>query len=287
MRFNLFNPRPDDWHAVEDARAIIASAIAEHRPTYVFALYSGGRDSWCSTRIASEHPAFHGAVFINTGTGTAAAVNFIRETGPAFGGTFLELHAPAGHTMADIVMQHGFPGPAQHPRVYVRLKERALDDLVRTYKAKRSDRIMLITGVRESESTRRMGRVEPVTRDGAAVWVAPLISWEERDKVGYLAEHEAPVNPCWETLGRSGECNCGAFAGPGEEAVLREKHPDMNVLLDNWADFARHHGKPSVWGQSPARAWDGDDPQQFSISICDACEFKAIDRELRRRMEAA
>jgi len=90
-RFDMLNPRPADWHPENDARAILDAAIAEHEPSQVYVLFSGGRDSWCAARIACEHPRFSGVVFINTGTGADDAVKYVRSVGPGFGGEFVEL----------------------------------------------------------------------------------------------------------------------------------------------------------------------------------------------------
>ena len=37
---------------------VIDQAVAEHKPSHVFALFSGGHDSLTSTHIAAQHPSF-------------------------------------------------------------------------------------------------------------------------------------------------------------------------------------------------------------------------------------
>jgi hypothetical protein len=51
------------------AGGVITDAVDEHRPSHVFALFSGGHDSLCSTAVAALHPSFTAAVHINTGVG--------------------------------------------------------------------------------------------------------------------------------------------------------------------------------------------------------------------------
>jgi 3'-phosphoadenosine 5'-phosphosulfate sulfotransferase (PAPS reductase)/FAD synthetase len=123
----------------------------------------------------------------------------------------------------------GFPGPASHRYAYIRLKERQLERLVREAKRHPRDRLMLLTGVRRAESVRRMGTTAPIRRDGAQVWVAPRVDWSNERMRAYRAEHALPQSDVAALLHRSGECNCGAFAAPGE----RE---DMEQLYPTWFD---------------------------------------------------
>jgi tRNA(Ile)-lysidine synthase TilS/MesJ len=43
---------------VRDAMAILDEAIGEHQPSHVFALFSGGYDSLCTTYVVAQHPRF-------------------------------------------------------------------------------------------------------------------------------------------------------------------------------------------------------------------------------------
>ena len=52
---------------MEQGVANISSAILEHNAQGIFALFSGGHDSLCSTHIASRHPDFTGVIHCNTG----------------------------------------------------------------------------------------------------------------------------------------------------------------------------------------------------------------------------
>ena len=59
---------------------LLTEAVSVHRPAAVFALFSGGHDSLCSTTIASRHPQFTAAVHINPGIGIEETRVFVRET---------------------------------------------------------------------------------------------------------------------------------------------------------------------------------------------------------------
>jgi 3'-phosphoadenosine 5'-phosphosulfate sulfotransferase (PAPS reductase)/FAD synthetase len=208
-----------------DGMMILRDAIVEHEPRKIFALFSGGNDStvlvsWARRQLGSLLDA---AVFIDTGTALPGVREFV-ETYCADRAVPLLVYE-AGDEYERMVREQGFPGPAAHRFAYVRLKERQVDALVRDHKTAAADRIMLLTGVRRAESSRRMGTSHAVRRDGAQVWVAPLIDWTDEDMRSFRQRHELPESDVAALIHRSGECNCGAFAAPGEREQLRSLWP--------------------------------------------------------------
>lgn len=247
-----------------DAERLLIDAIVEHEPRKVFALVSGGNDStvlasWVKRTIGHRLDA---AVFIDTGT----ALPGVREFVEAFcANRYLPLLVyEAGDEYARMVREHGFPGPASHRFAYVRLKERQIDALVRDHKEAARDRIMLLTGVRRAESVRRMGTTQPVRRDGAQVWVAPLIDWTDGDMRTYRLENGLEQSDVAALTHRSGECNCGAYAAPGEREELRSLWPEW--FEANIAPLERAVG--SRWGDKPS-----EQPQSVG-PLCSTCEFQ-------------
>lgn len=209
-----------------DAEKLLIDAIAEHDPIKVFALFSGGNDStvlvsWVKRTIGRK---LDGAVFVDTGTALPGVREFVEA--------FCENRAvpllvyEAGDEYDRMVLEHGFPGPSAHRFAYVRLKERQIDALVRDHKTHPRDRIMLLTGVRRAESVRRMGTTQPIRRDGAQVWVAPLIDWTQQDMRDYRLRVGLEQSDVAALIHRSGECNCGAYAAPGEREELRSLWPE-------------------------------------------------------------
>jgi 3'-phosphoadenosine 5'-phosphosulfate sulfotransferase (PAPS reductase)/FAD synthetase len=108
---------------------IVETAIERYSPNHVLGLFSGGHDSLCACHIASQHPNFSGVVHINTGIGIEETRQFVRDTCQREGWELLELHPP--ETYESLVVEHGFPGPAHHYKMYQRLKERCLRQLLR------------------------------------------------------------------------------------------------------------------------------------------------------------
>jgi 3'-phosphoadenosine 5'-phosphosulfate sulfotransferase (PAPS reductase)/FAD synthetase len=218
----LMEPFPAMKH---NADRLLIDAIGEHTPRKVFALFSGGNDStvlvsWARKTIGRRLDA---AVFIDTGTALPGVRQFVENY-------CANRHIPllvynADDAYDEMVRGHGFPGPASHRFAYVRLKERQIDALVRHHKRDRSDRILLLTGVRRAESVRRMGTTQPVRRDGAQVWVAPLIDWTDQDMTAFRLRHGLEQSEVAALMHRSGECNCGAYAAPGERDMIRSLYP--------------------------------------------------------------
>lgn len=149
----------------------------------------------------------------------------------------------------------GFPGPAGHRFAYTRLKERQIDALVRDFKTGRRDRIGLVTGVRKDESDRRFRTTKKaIERRGGKVWIAPLMNWSNKEMAKYKRVHGIKVSDAAALTHRSGECNCLAFAAPGEKEMLASLWPKW---VERFADLEREcdrRGIPSNrWGERPPR----------------------------------
>lgn len=280
-RYGLFNQRPVAWDAVADARGILNHAISLHSPTSVWALFSGGHDSLVAVHLASQHPAFSGVVHICTGIGIRETRRFVYETCKTFGWPLRIYRPDKNNRYEQFVLKYGFPGPAQHGRMYQRLKERSLRRHVRLVRTGRRDRVLLVSGCREAESRRRMGTAEPIQRVGSTVWCAPCVSWETGDQHAYMAQHSLPRNPVKELLCMSGECLCGAFARGREELdEIALWYPDAAANIESIQRRAAAAGVPSKWGERPPERQPDIDPAQIDIAapsistLCWSCDLR-------------
>jgi len=178
-------------------------------------LLSGGQDSTAAAyRTAAEHDPDLVA-YLDTGTGLPAVREHCERVADDLG---LQLWTLRTHEQyEDMVQEYGFPGPASHQYAYIKLKERQLGKLATLT----GDELHLWTGVRRDESQRRMGQVEEVQRADRWTWHAPLHDWSKAEVVEYIEEVGAPEADLWETLGRSGDCFCGAYGSPEELLDLR------------------------------------------------------------------
>jgi 3'-phosphoadenosine 5'-phosphosulfate sulfotransferase (PAPS reductase)/FAD synthetase len=256
---------------VARAARILDVAIRRHKPVEVFAMFSGGHDSVCAAHVASQRPEFSGCVHINTGIGIEKTREYVRRTCKDFGWPLLEYHAlELGQDYDEIVCEHGFPGPWMHTKMYNRLKERGIRALTRDHKTKPSDRVMCVTGVRRAESKRRMATTQTMSREGARVWVAPLVDWVPSTKNAYMTKHDIPRNEVVDLLHMSGECLCGAFAKPNELEEIGTWFPEEYERIKALEARAAECGVPAVWGKEPPTEIEAD-PRQSELPLCVAC----------------
>jgi 3'-phosphoadenosine 5'-phosphosulfate sulfotransferase (PAPS reductase)/FAD synthetase len=269
----------------EDPDALVSHARAEHSPVASFCLFSGGGDSAVLSHRCRDH--YEALVFIDTGT----AVPGVREHVERFavwldkplkvydsGDEFRRMVLGEGEDRrSENWRPLGFPGPGQHGRAYNRLKERQIERCLRDTKTGhlRSARVMFLTGVRRAESARRSKRA-PLTRKGSAVFVNPLIDWTDAQMRAYRREHALPESDVAALIHRSGECNCGSFAAPGEREMLRSLWPDWFertvASLEREAEAA---GIPACrWGERPPSTPIGD-----VGPMCSSCEWQLFPSE--------
>jgi 3'-phosphoadenosine 5'-phosphosulfate sulfotransferase (PAPS reductase)/FAD synthetase len=259
---------------------VLDEAYERFSPVAVRALFSGGHDSLTATAIAFAWGKARGvevrAAHINTGTGIPETSEFVRSVCRDQGWSLRELHPKPERDYEWMVKRFGFPGPGQHGLAYRYLKERQLDTLVREAKrnAKRSDRVLLVSGVREQESVRRMSHVERIQRQGAKVFAAPIYNWSKVDCNRFIEKYGLPRNPVVDILHMSGECLCGAFARPGEMAELEAWFPhvaDRIHSLEADVEAVGQHG--CRWGARPPRVHR--DQMKLEVGpLCQSCELR-------------
>jgi 3'-phosphoadenosine 5'-phosphosulfate sulfotransferase (PAPS reductase)/FAD synthetase len=219
-----------------------------------FALFSGGHDSLCATHVAMTNGYAQEIVHVNTGIGIEATREFVRETCAEHGWPLNELSPPVSYD--DLVLEHGFPGPAGHQFMYRRLKERCLAQFARERKVGRgADALVYCTGVRKQESARRArGQQQEWERAPKLGWTwrAVILEWSKAECNRYIEEHGLRRNPVVDLLHMSGECLCGAFARPGEIEEIRAWFPETAERISQLelrVVDAGHHA--AVWGQRP------------------------------------
>lgn len=250
-----------------DPRSIIEQAISEHSPRKIIALTSGGQDSTAALLASIDY--IDGAAYIDTGTALPGVREHVEGVCAKLG-VQLDVYETPWSEYESMVLAHGFPGPAQHRIAYIRLKERRVRELARKHKQHRRDRIMLITGVREQESVRRMATTAAIQRAGSLVWVAPIIEYDKAMVRAACRDAGIAPSDVSALLHRSGECNCGAFAQPGERGMLAQLFPEWWERIEVLEAQACAAGVPCVWGESPGEARGGVGP------MCSGCEQQRI-----------
>ncbi|WP_054944184.1 hypothetical protein [Novosphingobium sp. KN65.2] len=259
-------------------REIVDAALA-HNPVAIFAMLSGGDGSlgtthWCMNNIPGCE-----VLHINTGIGIERTRMFVRETCKQQGWPLTELRAKedCGQDYDEIVSEHGFPGPAGHQFMYARLKERAVELIVRQRKTNRSDKVMLLTGICHDDSVRRSGYGgREVNFKGAQMWVNPMYWVGQSFIYHHLRASGLPRNPVAVELGMSGECLCGAFANKGELAIVRRVCPTTAARIENLQSrISNRH--PWGWEERPPRERDTKTIEMFSPMCVNCLKSERLD----------
>jgi 3'-phosphoadenosine 5'-phosphosulfate sulfotransferase (PAPS reductase)/FAD synthetase len=233
-------------------------------------LSSGGEDSAVSAAVANEIVDLDFVAYLSTGTGITENEEYVREYARELGIQPWTLGTHESYEKA--VQEHGFPGPSRHGIMYIKLKERQIQKLTKVA----GDReLVLWTGVRRSESQRRMGNVESVQEGRRWTWVAPIHDWTKDQCREYLEEHDLPRNPLWDTLGRSGDCFCGCFGSPEEKLDLRaagcDDHAEWIEELEDRVDI---DGKEAMWAWgalSDVEQRAADNSGDSQMTLCSTC----------------
>lgn len=144
----------------------------------------------------------------------------------------LPLIVQSGELYRDLVLDQGFPGPAQHDKMYQRLKERGFRKVRRHFVGDRGrkERVLFLGGRRRDESDRREDIPEN-DRDGALVWAAPFANWTKDDTNLYRQVYNVPRSPVSQHIHMSGECLCGAYAKKGEIDEIGFFYPATAQML--------------------------------------------------------
>lgn len=266
-----------DW-LIADANRIIDEAIAEHFTDHehvgTVVMVSGGNDSLTLAHACRDRATHIGMA--NTGIGVEETRQFVRDLAVEWGLPLIERSPDARDSYESFVTRYGFPGPGQHGRMFQSLKERCFRKIrAELVDDGREQRVLFLTGTRLDESARRKRNVVEVDREGSTVYASPIANWTTADMALYRSERDVPRNPVTDHLHMSGECLCGAYAGPGEEDLVRFFYPDALADIERLGWAARENGVPLKkcrWGWGAYAEWDPHQLDLFdSESPCDAC----------------
>src|SRR5690606_927545 len=168
-----------------------------------------------------------------------------------------------------------FPGAFGHGMMYNRLKERQLRRLARDFEATPKTPIMLISGCRQEESTRRMGTTKPIDPQGRVIWVAAFANLTALDCSAYMERERIKRKAVKDLIHMSGECLCGAFAHPGELNEVELWFPEVAAEIRRIEANVKAAGFPWGWEEQPPKWWN-DRKTAAKSGQQDAFEDEAI-----------
>ena len=246
----------------------------------IFVGYSGGFDSLVTTHWAMNNVKGCRVFHANTGIGIERTREFVRETCKKNGWPLTEIRAKedCGQDYDKMVEEYGFPGAGHHYKMFQRLKERPAMKLLRDNKTKRSDNVMLLTGIRKDESARRAGyKYSVLDFTGNLLWVNPFYYRGREWFSSYIKEHNIEQNPVSKMLGMSGECLCGAYAHKGEMDLIKIVCPSTHARLAALEETVKtKHGWG--WEEQPPKAKKLKSNTARFMPFCVGCE--KVDTEI-------
>lgn len=275
-------PRKKDFAAKAVSESVhgkgpdeIISVANQNFPTVAkFVGFSGGFDSLVATHWAMNNVPGCQVFHANTGIGIERTREFVRETCAKNNWPLREIRAKedCGKDYDAIVEKNGFPGPASHSKMFQALKERPVRKLLMSCKTKRSDQIMLITGIRMDESVRRSGyKYSVIDFVGNVLWVNPFYYKTREWFAEYIEKHNLQQNPVSKILGMSGECLCGAFAHAGEMQLIKLVCPETYARLKKLEETVKpKHGWG--WEEGPPRGGKKKTESKMFMPFCVGCE---------------
>lgn len=197
-------------------KLLALQVVKDYRPHHIIALVSGGNDSKVAAHYFNSIFPITEVLHINTTIGIKKTRKHVIKFCKEMGWKYTVLKPPVSYK--EIVLKHGFPGPGAHDVTFNRLKERCLYTIkkershVHSIQA-RGDRILFVSGVRLSESVRRMLNTQMLTfKSYREQMIAPIAYWSSTDRDQYMREHGIKTNPVTKIMCMSGECCCGCYA---------------------------------------------------------------------------
>jgi len=237
-------------------------------------LFSGGKDSLVATHYAMRHFPVDFVVYLDTNSGLAENKAYVERICQLYDWDLKIKQSPM--KMREFVKKYGFPGPSAHSWAFRYFKERQLEAMATEY-----EKVVYYSGVRQKESERRMRNVQgKYNLADRWLWVSPIWDFTKQQCNDYIRDNGLEINPLYETIGRSGDCYCGAYAHRTTElAELKEHYPDQYewlITLENQAKHWNLDPKMQQWGWGGLSAQElraqiamNDEEQMMLCSNCD------------------
>lgn len=284
-----------DQMSVDDLIALgvrrVNEVVAAQPVAYVGCGLSGGNDSAAASVIAFRAERFGSMLHIATGVGIEATELHVKALCQHQGWP-LEIYRAMENTKRDgtpdpmdyfkLVKERGFPGPAQHRRMYIKLKQRQLARFCRDHKRFRSrEVVVMVSGARRQESKRRaslLGSNVTLTRRDdsySILWCNPLFDASKLDCARIIEHLNLPKSPVHALIHKSGECLCGCYAKPGElkeTAFWYPNDPTVKRIVELDAS-ERAAGRPGWGGPKRACAVKETGP------MCSSCDVKYAEEQ--------
>ena len=207
---------------IEQAKLILEEAKQKYGVTEFMAGFSGGKDSVTALDIVHKLGKLYGVIYCDTGIGVQENKDFVINYCEKRKLELVIVKPKVGETYDDFVLKFGFPHEGKHNAIMGYLKSHPLRDY--SYK---HNGIGIISGVRKFESKRRGRTAKIFSKDGALLWISPIIEWKTNQVWDYVRKNNLPLSPIYKTLHLSGDCLCGAFSHFREAEMICQFYPEL------------------------------------------------------------
>lgn len=228
----------------------------------IYSLFSGGKDSFAVASWLQERGQLAAVVLLDTGISIPGWEAITRGIADKAGFPVEVYRTNIRYEW--LVWKYGFPGKTGHRFAMNYLKGRAIREFKKAHPG-----ATLASGVRVDESARRaLTTKEWGEFEGVKVW-APLYNWTTKEVWEYVRSKGYERPQSYITLGTSGDCLCGAFAGPHERERLESHYPDIYQRIQSLEEMVEKAFPTRCrWGWMNEHTPDLDDQESL---ICQDC----------------
>ena len=274
-------------------KEIMDEAI-EQGLTDFYVAYSGGKDSGVVLDMMAKDFSdyFKGVVFVNTGIGTQATLDYITDYCKKRNYKLFivkpedvirkkkTIRGDVGDQFSyeALVMNYGFPQQSFHTVAMRHLKYFPLRKFIYD-RLERGEKPCIVGGIRKYESARRKIKWNKhFYNDGKMWFVLPIFFKRDEWVYDYFIKNDIKRSPVYETLHISGDCLCGCFAKKEELKLLEMFHPEVFAEIKRLEKLLKEKGTPEAkkhasWGIHNQTTESVESQSQLESFVCSDCLF--------------
>ena len=235
-----------------------------------WALLSGGKDSTLAAIEMSRRNKLEGVVYIDTGIGLNETKEYVEELCSNSG---WNLKVFKGYTSYDsYILKHGFPTPSGHSQIMHILKLDAVRKFISWHKREMGNTPLLFSGVRKSESKRRARWAVKFQLYEGAYWECPIFDYNTDQVWNLHHQYKIPFNSAYDTIGKSGDCLCGAFGNLTEKKMIGKYYPYLSDHISHLEANTKSE-KYNIWGNTDKPVCSLKGKGQSEHLLCSECSM--------------
>jgi 3'-phosphoadenosine 5'-phosphosulfate sulfotransferase (PAPS reductase)/FAD synthetase len=235
-----------------------------------WALLSGGKDSTVSAVEMHDSNKLEGVVFINTGIGLIETKEYVEEISLKFD---WKLKIFSGYTSYDsYVLKHGFPTPSGHSQIMHILKLDAVRRFISWHKKEYGAPPLIFSGIRSQESGRRSKWARRFQFYQGAYWDCPIFHYNDDEVWNFHYSHDIPINSAYGTIGKSGDCLCGAFGNLTEKKIIERYYPYLADHIQSLEENTMSK-KYNIWGNTDQPICQLKGKNKAEGFLCNECSL--------------